>query len=126
MMRPRVTSGRVSRNPVNAEVGHTDSEPILELRNATLLRGGAAVLHNVTLTMRPHEHTAIVGPNGAGKSSLIRLLTLQDYPLSNSTGEPPLRLFGRERWDIVGLRARIGSVSTDPPNSCTGGVRALD
>lgn len=33
------------------------------------------VLTNVSLTINPHEHVAIVGENGAGKSTLIKILT---------------------------------------------------
>ena len=55
-------------------------EPVLELRNATLVRGGTRVLDALSLAIHQGEHTAILGPNGAGKSSLIRLLTFEDRP----------------------------------------------
>lgn len=105
--------------------------PILELTSATLVRGGARVLEGITLTIRRGEHTAIVGPNGAGKSSLIRLLTLDSYPLANPDGRPPMRLFGRERWDVADLRSHMGIVSADLHTRFTGGawvahVRAID
>lgn len=87
--------------------------PVLELRHATLVRGGARVLDDVTLSIHVGEHTAIVGPNGAGKSSLIRLLTREDYPLTSANGEPPIRLFGLENWDIFELRTQMGIVSPD-------------
>jgi len=87
-------------------------EAILELRNARLVRGETQVLHGVTLTVHRGEHTAIVGPNGAGKSSLIRLLTRDSYPIVD-WDEPAVRLFGRDRWDVSALRARLGIVSAD-------------
>lgn len=90
--------------------------PVLELRDATLVRGGVRVLERMTLTIRPGEHTAILGPNGAGKSSLIRMLTLEDRPLVASNGVPALQLFGRERWDITELRTRLGVVTNDLDN----------
>jgi len=86
------------------------SHPILELRGASVVRGQARVLDRLTLSVHRGEHVAIVGPNGAGKSSLIRLLTLEDYPLATDD-EPPLRLFGQTRWDAAALRSRIGIVS---------------
>lgn len=89
------------------------TEPILELRHATLVRGGSRVLDDVTLSIHIGEHTAIVGPNGAGKSSLLRLLTREDYPLTSRNGEPPIRLFGLERWDLFDLRMQMGIVSPD-------------
>jgi iron complex transport system ATP-binding protein len=88
-------------------------DPVLELNQATLVRGGARVLHALSLVIRPGEHTAILGPNGAGKSSLIRMLTLEDRPRRGDNGTPPLRLFGRETWDVAELRTRLGVVTGD-------------
>jgi len=88
-------------------------EPVLELVNATLIRGRTRVLEDLSLTIHQGEHTAILGPNGAGKTSLIRLLTLDDRPRAADNGMPPLRLFGREQWDIDELRTRLGVVTGD-------------
>ena len=88
-------------------------EPVLELREATLVRGGARVLQSLSLTIGRGEHTAILGPNGAGKTSLIRMLTLDDRPLAATNGVPALRMFGRERWDVTELRTRLGVVTGD-------------
>jgi ATP-binding cassette, subfamily B, bacterial len=41
---------------------------------------GALVLDDVSLTVRPGEHLALVGPTGAGKSTLAKLLTRQYDP----------------------------------------------
>jgi iron complex transport system ATP-binding protein len=98
-----------------------DPEAILELHNASLMRGRARVLDNLSLAIRRGEHVAIVGPNGAGKSSLVRLLTLEDYPMATADQVPPLRLFGRVRWDLNELRQRMGIVSADVHEHFTGG-----
>jgi iron complex transport system ATP-binding protein len=87
--------------------------PILELVNATLIRGRTRVLDGLSFTIEPGEHTAILGPNGAGKTSLIRLLTLDDRPRPSDNGAPTMRLFGREHWDIGELRTRLGVVTGD-------------
>ncbi len=87
--------------------------PILQLHNATLMRGRARVLHDMSLQIDAGQHTAILGPNGAGKTSLIRMLTLEDRPLASSDGVPPLRLFGRDRWDVSELRSHLGVVTGD-------------
>jgi len=42
----------------------------------------------------------------------MKLLALELYPLARDT-DPPVRLFGRERWDVFELRARLGIVSAD-------------
>jgi iron complex transport system ATP-binding protein len=90
----------------------TDASPLVELAGATLIRGAARVLHDVSLSIRRGEHTAILGPNGAGKSSLIRMLTLDDRPLRRN-GHPALRLFGQETFDVDDVRRRLGVVTGD-------------
>ena len=71
------------------------------------------MLDALTLTISVGEHAAILGPNGAGKSTFMRLLTLQHYPLATANGEPSIRLFGRERWNVFELRTQMGIVSAD-------------
>lgn len=88
-------------------------EPLLQLSNATVVLGGAPVLDRLTLAIATGEHTAILGPNGAGKSTFIKLLTLQQYPLATEHGTPPIRVFGRDRWDVFTLRSQLGIVSAD-------------
>ena len=85
--------------------------PVLELTHATFLRGRTRALDDVSLTIGGGEHTVILGPNGAGKTSLIRLLTLEDRPRALDNGTPPLRIFGRDRWDVGELRTRLGVVT---------------
>jgi len=91
----------------------TPAPPVLELEDATVMKGGVRALDRFTLTIRAGEHTAIIGPNGAGKSTLINVLTRDEYPLSRTEGPPPARIFGSERWDVFELRTRLGVVSAD-------------
>lgn len=106
-------------------------DPVLELRNATLVRGRTRVFENLSLAVAHGEHTAVLGPNGAGKSSLIRMLTLDDRPRSRDNGVPPLQLFGRASWDLSELRTRLGVVTGDLDagfglGTSGGRVRGLD
>jgi iron complex transport system ATP-binding protein len=86
--------------------------PLLELCDATVVLGGTRVLDSLTLSIAAGEHTAILGPNGAGKSTFVKLLTLQQYPLP-SNGTPPIRVMGRDRWEVFALRSQLGIVSAD-------------
>jgi iron complex transport system ATP-binding protein len=87
--------------------------PLIELTDATVILGGSRILDGLTLSIHEGEHTAILGPNGAGKSTLMKLLTLQLYPLAAGNGTPPIRVFGRDRWDVFALRSQLGIVSAD-------------
>ena len=87
---------------------------VLELVNATVVKGGATILHNLNLTIRDREHTAIIGPNGSGKSTLVKLLTHHDYPWPPDDDQPsPVRVYGNDRWDVMELRAQLGVISAD-------------
>lgn len=87
---------------------------LLELNDARLLRDGNEILAGLSLRIEPGQHTAILGPNGAGKSSLVRLIHREAYPLAAAPGQPaPIRILGRERWDVFELRKQLGIVSGD-------------
>ena len=47
---------------------------MLLAQDITLIRGGAAVLDDVSAQFEPGQITAICGPNGSGKSSLLMAL----------------------------------------------------
>ena len=88
------------------------SDPFLELNDATVVLGDTRVLESLRLTVRDGEHTAVLGPNGAGKSTLMKLLALEIYPAARDDGTP-VRIFGRDRWDVFELRSQMGIVSAD-------------
>ncbi|MDP6377095.1 MAG: ABC transporter ATP-binding protein [Pseudomonadales bacterium] len=46
----------------------------LSARQVTVRAGGATLVDDVSLTLRPGELVAILGPNGAGKTSLLKVL----------------------------------------------------
>lgn len=52
-----------------------DGQPILETEGLGLTIGGAQIVRDVTLQVRPGEFLAVIGPNGAGKTSLFNLLS---------------------------------------------------
>jgi iron complex transport system ATP-binding protein len=104
--------------------------PLLELTNAAVVKNGRRVLDGLTLTIPVGQHTAILGPNGAGKTTFINLLTRDDYPLA-SGGQVPMRIFGKDTWDLFELRTRLGVVSSDlhqqfVAGNSVGYIRGLD
>ena len=94
-----------------------DSPAFIEMKNISVARGEAIVLHDISLRIGPQEHIAILGPNGCGKSTLIQTLTCQIYPLVQE--ESHLRIFGRERWDLTELRRHLGVVAAELPGERT-------
>jgi iron complex transport system ATP-binding protein len=85
--------------------------PLLEIHEASVMRGEALILDGLSLSLAVGQHTAILGPNGSGKSTLIRLIARQLYPLARRDGAPVIRVFGRDRWNVTELRSLIGIVS---------------
>ncbi len=84
--------------------------PLLELRNATVVRDGRAILDIEHLVLHEGEHVAILGPNGSGKSTLVGLLTRDVRPLYRDDG-PGVLLRGRVLWDLMETRRFLGVVS---------------
>lgn len=85
-------------------------EPLIELDRATVVRGDAAVLHALSLRIVAGQHTAILGANGSGKSSFIKLINRELHPLARE-GESPVKVMGRDRWNVNQLRTQLGVVA---------------
>jgi len=85
------------------------SGPLIELRDAEVVRDGRTILHVDNLAFREGEHVAVLGPNGAGKSTLIGLLTRDIRPLVRD--EPPVLMRGASLWDLFAARRIFGVVS---------------
>ncbi len=83
--------------------------PFFEVHHANVWRSDDVLaLRNLSLTLRNHEHVAILGANGAGKSTLLKLMTgeLRAEARPNSS----CLLFGEDLWCLEELRHRIGIV----------------
>ncbi|RAV09939.1 ABC transporter ATP-binding protein [Paenibacillus contaminans] len=65
------------------------------------------VLRNLTFTIAPGEHIAIVGPSGAGKSTLLKLLLRLQEP---TAGEIRIGGVPISELDATYLRSRVGYV----------------
>jgi molybdate transport system ATP-binding protein len=124
-----VREGRVAEKPrapvpvnVNENVNEGDPAPfalpssaptptstLFEVRSATVLVEGRAVLQDLDFTLREGERVAVVGANGAGKSTFLRLLAGEEQP-ARGTVE---RLGLGPHADLETLRRRIGLVSPE-------------
>ena len=59
---------------MHADANHAPTPPLLEIDDATVLRGGQPVLDRFSLRVDAGRHTAILGANGSGKSTLVQLI----------------------------------------------------
>ncbi len=99
-------------------------EPIFEIKNANVWRGGTLALRDFSLTVHHGQSVAILGPNGAGKSTFLKLLTGEVRP--EASPDSVCRLFGEELWSLEELRHRIGVVMPDEVSRFDSDQTAID
>jgi ATP-binding cassette subfamily B protein len=105
-LRPRVVEATVPRVlPRPLERG-------IAFNHVRFSYDGAArpVLEDITLTVRPGEHVALVGANGAGKTTLIKLLCRLYDP---AAGGITLDGIDLRELELVALRRQISVVFQD-------------
>jgi cell division transport system ATP-binding protein len=89
------------------------SEPIAELRGATITQEERAVLENVSFTLEKSEFAYLIGRTGAGKSSLLKTL-YADLPLLVGSGAVAgFDLASLPTGKVPYLRRRLGIVFQD-------------
>lgn len=104
---------------MNAHHDELANAPLLDIDDASVMRGDRLILDRFSLRIGAGQHTAILGANGAGKSTLVRLITRELYPLAREDGRAPVRVFGRDRWHVSDLRGLLGIVSPSLQHDCT-------
>jgi iron complex transport system ATP-binding protein len=78
---------------------------VLDLIAVSVIRGGSALLDDVTWTIRDGERWVVLGPNGAGKTTLMQIAGARMHPSRGS-----VHILGEElgKVDVFELRPRIG------------------
>ena len=69
------------------------------------------VLHDIHLSIKEGEHTAILGANGSGKSTLLKLFSNDLYPRYSDSMKK--EIFGKSVWDIWELKKHLGIITND-------------
>ena len=85
----------------------------LDLAHVKVVRGGRMVLEDIHLRIDAGEQVALLGPNGCGKSTLLKIITAELRPLASEATR--VNVLGRERWDLVELKKKLGVVQNEIP-----------
>ena len=56
-------------------MGMNESDPILEVKNLEVKRGGTTILNVPSFLIQEGEILSLIGPNGAGKTTLLQTLS---------------------------------------------------
>ncbi|AWK08458.1 iron ABC transporter ATP-binding protein [Streptomyces spongiicola] len=78
---------------------------VLELVDVSVVRGGRALVDDVSWSVKEGERWVILGPNGAGKTTLLNLASSYLFPTTGTATILGDRLGG---VDVFELRPRIG------------------
>lgn len=98
--------------------------PLIEFNNVTIARDNRIALEDVTLSIAPGEHVAILGPNGSGKSTLIKTITREVYPRYPERSS--VAVMGERIWNLFELRSLMGIVTNDLLAACTREFKGLE
>lgn len=95
-----------------------DAHATLALEHVDFAYGrGAAVLHDVSLSLAPGERVGLVGESGAGKTSVLRLLLGLATPTSGRALFEGAPLRAGDRAQMRSLRRAVQPVYQDPFSS---------
>lgn len=89
------------------------SEPIIELKSASIFQGESLVLANVNLTLDKGEFVYLIGRTGSGKSSLLKTLYAELPARDGIVNVAGYDLTHLRRRDIPYFRRKIGIVFQD-------------
>jgi iron complex transport system ATP-binding protein len=89
-------------------VQQPDPDLVIDVRKATVTRGGKDLVRDVDWRVELDERWVVLGPNGAGKTTLLNLAAARLHP-SRGT----VHVLGERigRVDVFELRTRIGLAS---------------
>lgn len=89
------------------------SNPILQLKDASIYQGDSLVLSNVNVEVNKGDFVYLIGKTGTGKSSFMKTL-YGDLPLTEGEGHiVDFKLNGLKEKEIPFLRRKLGVVFQD-------------
>jgi len=118
------SDGPVGKGMASHPASDIDSQPVVQLSDLTVVRDGATVLDQISLTVRRGEALALLGANGTGKSTLIMaLLGLIPHASGRIAlfGQPP---GPKADWAAIGYVPQASKAGAGVPTSALEVVRA--
>ncbi len=92
--------------------------PIFEIEKLNFFYGPSLALHEINMTILPHQVTALIGPSGCGKSTFLRCLNRMNDTIPETRVEGLIKLEGKDIYspdvDLALLRQRVGMVFQKP------------
>src|SRR3954462_4170884 len=86
----------------------------IDVQGLNFYYGHRRVLHDVDVTIRSHEVTALIGPSGCGKSTFLRTLNRMNDIVPGARVEGTVAIDGKDIYapsvDVVDLGRRVGMV----------------
>jgi iron complex transport system ATP-binding protein len=96
---------------------------VLDLAGVTIMRGGNALLDNVSWQVNEGERWVVLGANGAGKTTLLQVAAARLHPTRGTA-----TILGETlgRTDVFDLRPRVGLASAAFADRLPPGERVRD
>jgi len=107
-------TGSAAGVPVERFVPDTAPTAKIDVAKMNFYYGAHQVLHEIDLSVFPHQVTAFIGPSGCGKSTFLRSLNRMNDIIPGTRVEGAVRIDGQDIYassvDVVDLRRRVGMV----------------
>ncbi len=96
---------------------------VLSLAGVSVVRGGSALLDEITWEVSEGERWVVLGPNGAGKTTLLQLAAARMHPTKGA-----VRVLGEVLGavDVFELRPRVGLASAALSERIPAGEQVAD
>jgi phosphate transport system ATP-binding protein len=105
-------------SPRDRSRAEAEPEVVFEARSLAVYYGTFRAVHDINLSIRENEITALIGPSGCGKTTFIRCLNRMNDLIENARVEGDLTYHGVDLYDPevdpVEVRRRIGMVFQKP------------
>jgi cell division transport system ATP-binding protein len=90
-----------------------NTEPVVNVLNATIYQGSKAVLENISFEIQKGEFVFLIGRTGSGKSSLLKTLYADLWLQTGQASVGGFLLHDMNAKDIPYLRRKIGIIFQD-------------